>query len=123
MVKFMEEGLMRSRVFAFGLIAIVSIIAAAGARLIAGPIPPGRQHRLTIEGENTVTFVPQAGLPPLQIDYKATIEYIVNTRFGKQTKPSAEDAPDEEPPIEKTAARSKASTSRAKAKPNKGEEP
>jgi hypothetical protein len=108
---------MRSRVAASGLIILASIMATA----LAGPIPPGRQHRLTIEGENTVTFVPQSGLPPLKIDYKARIEYIVNTRFGKETKPSAEETPpeetpDDDPPAEKASAKTKTSTIKAKSK-------
>jgi hypothetical protein len=35
---------------------------------------------LTITGENTVTFIPQTGLAPLPIDYRASIEYLVNHR-------------------------------------------
>jgi hypothetical protein len=123
---------MRSRVAATGLVILVSVVATAASAPIAGPIPPGRQYRLSIAGENTVTFVPQAGLPPLNIDYKARIEYIVNTRFGKETKPSTEEAPPEEnpaeePPTEKVSAKSKGSSSRtnarSKANPKKSQSP
>ena len=37
---------------------------------------------LTIEGDNTVIFAPRAGLAAVKVDYKARIEYIVNTRTG-----------------------------------------
>ncbi len=64
------------------LLVPVSGIIAAGAiaRPDAGSLPPGRQYRLKIEGDNTVTFLPQVGLNPLRIDYLARVEYLVNTR-------------------------------------------
>src|SRR6185312_15870273 len=71
------------------------IFASVTATVEAGPIPPGRQHLLTIEGENTVTFVPQVGLPEFKIDYQAKVAYIIDTRFGKEAKPSSEGAPAE----------------------------
>jgi hypothetical protein len=60
------------------LIAVSVIVAASGTGF--GALPPGRSYVLTIKGENTVTFVPETGLAPLPIDYKASIEYLVNTR-------------------------------------------
>lgn len=53
---------------------------AAGAKPAARSLPPGAQHLLTIEGQNTVSFVPQAGMNPSKLDYQARVEYIVNTR-------------------------------------------
>ena len=112
---------MRSRVAALGLFAAMSALPTAGA----GPIPPGRRHRLTIEGENTVTFVPQAGLPPFQIDYQAKVEYIVDTRFGKETKPPAEEIKPSvaEAPTEKVGAKAKVSSGRTKTKKSEGPAP
>ena len=49
----------------------------------AAPSSP-RQHILTIEGENNVTFVPAAGLNPFKVEYRARIEYLVKTRTGKE---------------------------------------
>ena len=81
---------MRSRI---GLLALactstVSVMAGAWA-LAAAAIPPGRQHRLTIEGENNLTFLPRLGLPPLKVDYKAKVEYIIDTRLGKGPRASS----------------------------------
>jgi len=65
---------------------MLSFIIAGWAILAAGAGPgdrprlPGRPHLLTIEGENTVTFVPQAGLNPHHIEYRARVEYLVNIR-------------------------------------------
>ncbi len=109
---------MRQRITASGLFALVTVLSPAGVAWGAATIPPGRQHLLTIEGENTVTFVPQAGLPPFQIEYQARVEYIIDTRFGKdsraateKTKPSADGPPAEKPP-----ARPKAASNRSKAR-------
>jgi hypothetical protein len=61
------------------VIAASAVVAAmAGSGL--GAMPPGRPYVLTIKGENTLTFVPGTGMAPLPIDYKASIEYLVNTR-------------------------------------------
>jgi hypothetical protein len=67
------------------MIVLTSLItvAIAGARPVWGAIPPGRQHVLTIEGDITVIFATRAGLPEAKVDYKARIEYIVNTRAGE----------------------------------------
>lgn len=43
-------------------------------------LPPGRPYVLKITGNNTITFVPQAGLNPLAIDYRAEVGYLVNSR-------------------------------------------
>jgi hypothetical protein len=61
------------------LIAMSGIVAASAGTAF-GALPPGRPYVLTIKGENTVTFVPETGLAPLPIDYKASIEYLVQTR-------------------------------------------
>ena len=51
----------------------------------APPSKP-RQHLLTIEGENNVTFVPAAGLEPATVEYRARIEYLVKTRSGQEVE-------------------------------------
>ncbi len=110
---------MRSNLASLGIFVALLVLPAADALSFAGPIPPGRQHRLTIEGENTITFIPEAGLPPFPIDYKASIEYIIDTRFGKETKPSAEEVkPKVEEPAapEKTSVKAKGASAKAKAK-------
>jgi hypothetical protein len=75
---------MRPRTEARWLIMAVPVIVAAGAKPGASSLPPGRQHLLTFEGDNTITFVPQANLNPFKIDYRARIEYIVDTRIGEE---------------------------------------
>lgn len=52
--------------------------------------PPGKPYVLGIEGDSTVTFVPQANLPPVTIDYKAEVAYFVNTRTGEEAQAKAE---------------------------------
>src|SRR5262245_42310481 len=76
--------LMRLRSQTGRLWIVLSVIPMVGAKPGAGSLPPGRQHRLTIAGDNTVTFVPQTGLAPLPIDYRADIEYLVNTRSANE---------------------------------------
>ncbi len=71
---------MRPRIAALCLLIPAAGILEAGARPEAGSLPPGRQYRLSIEGDNTVTFLPQVGLDPLRIDYLARVEYLVNAR-------------------------------------------
>ncbi len=73
---------MGSRAALLRFIIVGSAIIAAGAKPGERPRLPGRQHLLTIEGTNTVTFVPQAGLNPYRIDYRARVEYLVNTRIA-----------------------------------------
>ena len=60
------------------LSAVGLMCAWSGAA--AAALPPGRPYVLTIKGDNTVTFVPETGLAPLPIDYKARVEYLVNSR-------------------------------------------
>ena len=55
-------------------IVIIATVGATGSASI-GALPTGRPHVLTIKGDNTLTFVPAAGLPPLPIDDKARVEY------------------------------------------------
>ncbi len=62
----------------------LALAVAAGARPGAGSLPTGRKHLLTVEGDNTVTFVPQAGIGPSKVDYRARVEYIVNTRSAEE---------------------------------------
>ncbi len=75
---------MRSRCDGFRLLFAGASIAAAWtvgvAAATAAALPPGRPHVLTIKGNSTVTFVPETGMDPLPIDYKASIEYLVNPR-------------------------------------------
>jgi hypothetical protein len=89
---------MRLRIVLLGLLATM-----AGAWAFAAPLPPGRQHRLSLEGENTVTFLARSGLPPVKLDYKLKVEYIVDTRYGKESKPSSEK--DDEPEPEEVPAK------------------
>ena len=60
-------------------------IIAAGARPGQGTRLPARQYLLTIEGENTVTFVPQAGLNPSRIDYRHGSHTL--STLGARAKP------------------------------------
>jgi hypothetical protein len=90
---------MRLRIGLLGLLAMTAG-AGAGAWAFAAPLPPGRQYRMSIEGENTVTFVARAGLAPMKFDYKLKVEYIVDTRYGKETKPSTSTEKDDDPPAE-----------------------
>ena len=83
---------MRPRTAARWLLMAVPVIVAAGAKPGANSLPPGRQHLLTIEGDNTITFVPQANLTPFKIDYRARIEYIVDTRIGEEALARTENA-------------------------------
>lgn len=73
------------------LVAWAAVLAASPGMVLAA-LPPGRPYVLTIKGENTITFAPESGLSPLPIDYKARIEYLVNTREIKRaadTEPAA----------------------------------
>jgi hypothetical protein len=115
---------MRVHQAALGIFVTASVIATAFAAPMAGSIPPGKQHRLTIEGESTVTFVPQAGLPEFKIDYQAKIEYIINTRFGKEPRsPQNPKEDSEDEPVEKPIVKKPGSTNPAKAKARKNESP
>ena len=107
---------MRRRLWLLGLACSATVSAMAGAWALAAAIPPGRQHRLTIEGENNLTFLPQSGLPPLKVDYKAKVEYIIDTRLGKEPKAAAA----EEVAEKKPAAKNNGSSSR---KARKAENP
>ena len=106
---------MRIRAGLLRMVCSASVTALAGAWVFAAAIPPGRQHRLTIEGTSTVTFLPQAGLPPLNFDYKARVEYIIDTRLGKEPSPSTLTSTEEV--VEKKApVKSGGSSARARAK-------
>ena len=78
---------MGSRTALLRTIIVGSAIIAAGARPGERPRLPGRPHLLTIEGANTVTFVPQAGLNPYRIEYRARVEYLVNTHLPARPMP------------------------------------
>jgi hypothetical protein len=112
---------MRSRIGLLALACTSTASVMAGAWAFAAAIPPGRQHRLTIEGENNLTFLPQLGLPPLKVDYKAKVEYIIDTRLGKGPKAASTEPSSEEVAEKKPVAKAGGSSSRAKAK--KGENP
>jgi hypothetical protein len=45
---------------------------------------PARQHVLTIEGENDITFAPAANINPSKLEYRARIEYLVKTRTSDE---------------------------------------
>lgn len=62
--------------------AFAIVLATAGSGW--GALPPGRPYVLTIKGENNVTFVPEIRRPPVRVEYKAAIEYLVNTRDIQQ---------------------------------------
>lgn len=87
------------------LIAATTLVVWAVSALAA--IPPGRQYRVTIQGENTVTFLPQAQLAPMHVDYKAKVEYIVDTRYSKEkdAKLAPDLTDDEKPPVEEVSAK------------------
>ena len=71
-----------------GLISILMLGAAMGAKPSEKEGPPGQEYLLTIQGENTITFVPlpQGRLDPLKIDYEAEISYFVDTRTAEDEK-------------------------------------
>lgn len=104
----------------FGLLGLIAS-TMVGAWALAGPLPPGRQHRLSIEGENTVTFHARTGLAPVGFDYKLKVEYIVDTRYGKESKPSTDET--SKPPAEEVAAKKPAVKKSSKAKGKAAETP
>jgi hypothetical protein len=119
-----EKSPMRFRLA--GLLLVASPLFGGSAE--AGSIPPGRQHVLTIDGESTVTFIPQMNLPVFKSDYKGKFEYIVDSRYGKEPKPASTENPakdkdqekgDEDEattkPVAKPTTSSKKSKARAKA--------
>lgn len=95
------------------LLSAPTLIIAAGARPGVNSLPPGRKHLLTIEGNSTITFVPQVGLGPFMVDYRAKVEYIVNTR-------SAEDSAVEGESKKKGGRKSAPTASRTKKKDGGG---
>ncbi len=64
----------------WGIVLSAVAVMCAWSREADAALPPGRPYVLTIKGDNTVTFVPETGLAPLPIDYKARVEYLVNSR-------------------------------------------
>ena len=110
---------MTIRLAALGIMTAASILSATQAAPPGHPIPPGKQHRLTIEGENTVTFLPQANVPAFTIDYQAKVEYIVDSRYGKPSKPpTVADAKDDDdtPPAEQPSPKGNVSSKKPKAR-------
>lgn len=81
---------MRPRIGLGRVLIAASAMVAAPAVAASAALPPGRPYVLTIKGENTITFVPEVGLPPAAIDYKARIEYLVQTR---DIEPGASEQP------------------------------
>ncbi len=79
---------MRERTAVRGLISLLILGAAMGAKPSEKEGPPGQEYLLTIQGENTITFVPlpQGRLDPLKIDYEAEISYFVDTRTAEDEK-------------------------------------
>ncbi len=76
---------------AWFFILIAPLAACGSEQDKAAPTKP-RQHVLTIEGENNVTFVPRAGLDPASVEYRARIEYLVKTRSGQEVEAEAKAA-------------------------------
>jgi hypothetical protein len=96
-------------------IAVLTLLTASMALAAPPPVlPPGRQHRLAIEGQNTVTFNPRVGLPPSKFEYRLKGEYIVDARYGKESKPKAETDDDPEDVAPKQAASKKAAKSKVR---------
>ncbi len=80
---------MRSRSTMTLLFVLAAPLVALGSQPETGaPVKP-RQHLLTIEGENNVTFVPAAGLDPFKVEYRARIEYLVKKRTGQEVEADA----------------------------------
>jgi hypothetical protein len=77
---------MRPRLRSERLGLILVLASTLAARPGASTVPAGRQYLLTIGGENTITSVRGTSLPPLNVDYKARVEYIVNTRTGEEVE-------------------------------------
>ena len=94
----------------------LGVMLLAGAKPSASTVPKGRQYVLTIGGDNTVTFVPQANVPPFTIDYKAQVEYIVNTRTAQELEASKAAAARKKP-ARKTKARAKAKAEEEESEP------
>jgi hypothetical protein len=74
---------MRPRFEAARFLIAGAALVAVGAVDTSAALPPGKPYVLTLKGDSTVTFVPETGMAPLPIDYKASIEYLVNTRDFK----------------------------------------
>jgi hypothetical protein len=74
------------------LLLFIAGFSAASTASAAAPAadarPAPRPHVLTIEGQNTVTFVPAAGLDPIPIDYRARVEYRVYVRTDLDAEPT-----------------------------------
>jgi hypothetical protein len=104
-----------------GLLTVGSALVVATA--LAGPIPPGRQHLLTIEGENIVTFVPQANLPEFKLEYRAKFEYIVDSRYGKEPKPTSTEEKDQVKDEDDSTTKPIAKATSKKTKSKKAESP
>ena len=100
-----------------GLVGSTTLLALVGTVSGTSSIPPGRQYRLSIDGENTITFRPQANLPVLKIDYNAHFEYIVDTWLIKESK-TPSDAPQG-----RGKSRTAAGSNRNKARGQDGEAP
>lgn len=88
---------MGSRIGPPHFLVIAAALVAAGAPPADPRRPQGRQHLLTIQGESTVTFVPQVGLNTYRIEYQARIEYLVNTRNSGAAGIAAESGVKESP--------------------------
>ncbi len=101
---------MRPRRYYAAMGLALTTILMIGAKPGGSAVPPGRQHVLTIGGENAITFLPQVNVPPFTVDYKARVEYVVNTRDAEELEAS------------KAAAKKKASSKPKGKKPKEAEE-
>jgi hypothetical protein len=105
----------RRRSVAVGLVLMLATTLLVGAKPGGSTVPPGRQYVLTIGGENAITFVPQANVPPVKVDYKARVEYVVNTRSGEEVEKAVASA-------KKKTTKKASSKAKAKAKEAEDEE-
>ncbi len=80
---------MHSRGIMLWLLILPAPLTVFGSEQEKTPPAKPRQHLLTIEGENNVTFVPAAGLNPATVEYRARIEYLVKTRSGQEIEAEA----------------------------------
>jgi hypothetical protein len=106
----------RTRSMRFLIPVSVMVIIASGSDPKVGSLPLGRQHRLTIVGDFTVTPFPETGLAPLTLDYRAEMEYVVNTRRVDEAETKADIAAKK-----KSGSRNAGPTKRAERK--KGDKP
>ncbi len=75
-----------------GLFILGAPLAVLGSEQDAGTPNKPRQHVLSIEGENNISFRAAAALEPAKIEYRARIEYLVKTRNAQQIEADSKSA-------------------------------